>query len=226
MSKQWFPHYPGDYMRQTGHLSLVEDGAYRRLLDHYYSTGKPLPAKAQQLHRICRAVDDHEREAVDYVVSEFFEKKGSLLHNSRADEELLKSHELSLKRSNAAKKRKPAKAGAIAGAIADTATATATTTSITKESLRSQGVGDEYVDDVFQIMTMADEFAKVQTGSIAGLIKIGRLNPRYKTNMQELSVDAINAQGIGNATGMIRSYLARVDKGTGQSQPRVESTIL
>ena len=72
MSRHWFPHYVGDYMRSTGHLSLVEDGAYRRLLDHYYSTGKPLVTNVEQLFRVCRAVTREEQDAVNAVVAEFF----------------------------------------------------------------------------------------------------------------------------------------------------------
>jgi hypothetical protein len=29
VSNQWYAHYPGDYGRDTAHLSLVEHGAYR-----------------------------------------------------------------------------------------------------------------------------------------------------------------------------------------------------
>lgn len=34
---------------------MTEDGAYRRLLDHYYSTGRPFPSNIEKLWRICRA---------------------------------------------------------------------------------------------------------------------------------------------------------------------------
>ena len=39
MARQWYSFYPGDYGRDTGHLSLIEHGAYRTLMDHYYATG-------------------------------------------------------------------------------------------------------------------------------------------------------------------------------------------
>jgi len=131
MVNAWVSWYYGDYMRDTGHLSLVEDGAYRRLLDHYYATRKPLPAIAEQLQRICRAVADEEKEAVLIVVQQFFILEADGYHNRRADEEIAKALEISGKRRAAAKKRHasasmqpPVSAPAIATAIAPTTTIT------------------------------------------------------------------------------------------------------
>ncbi|TXH13476.1 MAG: DUF1376 domain-containing protein, partial [Hyphomicrobiaceae bacterium] len=38
-----YPFHPGDYMLDTAHLEPMEDLAYRRLLDFYYSSEKPIP---------------------------------------------------------------------------------------------------------------------------------------------------------------------------------------
>lgn len=84
----WYAHYPGDYGRDTAHLSLVQHGAYRLLLDHYYSTANPLPSDVTALHRICRAFAQTERDAVDVVLAEFFELRADGYHNARADVEL------------------------------------------------------------------------------------------------------------------------------------------
>jgi uncharacterized protein YdaU (DUF1376 family) len=51
MSVHWLPWYIGDHKRDTAHLSTLEDGAYRRLIDHYWMTG-PLPDDDQQLATI------------------------------------------------------------------------------------------------------------------------------------------------------------------------------
>lgn len=40
----FYEHHLGDYMRDTAHLSMIEDAAYRRLLDAYYIREAPLPA--------------------------------------------------------------------------------------------------------------------------------------------------------------------------------------
>src|SRR5438876_9953671 len=79
----------GDYARDTAHLSLVEHGAYRLLLDHYYATGAALPNDIPALYRVCRAFDESERKAVDAVLAKFFELWHDGYHNKRADEELV-----------------------------------------------------------------------------------------------------------------------------------------
>src|SRR5215472_11450737 len=89
----WYAHYPGDYGRDTAHLSLAQHGAYRLLLDHYYSTGAALPCDAKAVQRICRAFEPSEIEAVVYVLAHFFESQADGYHNPRADLELAKQAE-------------------------------------------------------------------------------------------------------------------------------------
>jgi uncharacterized protein YdaU (DUF1376 family) len=89
----YYKHYMGDYQRDTGHLSLSQDGAYRRMMDHYYSTEQPLPADKEALYRICGAMDAKERKAADFVAATFFVKNGNQLHHQRIDEEIAKAQE-------------------------------------------------------------------------------------------------------------------------------------
>ena len=84
----YYKHYIGDYQRHTGHLTLAQDGAYRRLMDHYYSTEEPLPADPSALYRICGAMEKAERQAVDSVVKQFFTTHEGRLHHQRVDEEI------------------------------------------------------------------------------------------------------------------------------------------
>lgn len=85
----FYRHYLGDYGRKTAHLSLMENGAYRLLLDHYYATGRPLPADIESLCRICRAQTDGERKVIKAVADQFFPVNGDgTRHNKRADQEL------------------------------------------------------------------------------------------------------------------------------------------
>ncbi len=89
---QWYPRYPGDYMRDTAHLSLTEHGAYSALLDHYYATCEPLPESEQELIRICRAFEDYEKQAVKKIAARFFPVNGDgKRHNKRADSEIVKA---------------------------------------------------------------------------------------------------------------------------------------
>lgn len=84
----FYKHFLGDYSHKTKHLSLLEHGAYRLLLDHYYSTQSPLSPTPELWYRLTQAVTPEEQEAVRRVVAEFFVRQDDdLLHNSRADQE-------------------------------------------------------------------------------------------------------------------------------------------
>ncbi|OPL13575.1 MAG: hypothetical protein AVO39_10270 [delta proteobacterium MLS_D] len=87
MADSYYRFFPGDYQRDTGDLTLVEHGAYRVLLDHYYMQGS-LPANPDRLYRICRAFSDEERTAVATVVKRYFQPDGNRLHNRKADQEI------------------------------------------------------------------------------------------------------------------------------------------
>lgn len=87
----FYKRYMGDFTRKTGHLSLTERGAYNALLDHYYSTMRPLPCELAALCRIAGAHGQAEIDAVEKVVAEFFPQNGDgFLHNKRADAEIAK----------------------------------------------------------------------------------------------------------------------------------------
>jgi hypothetical protein len=68
----FYKRYIGDYGRATGHLSLLEHGAYNLMLDHFYGSGRPLPANRKSLYRLLRAESEPERRAVDEVVLWFW----------------------------------------------------------------------------------------------------------------------------------------------------------
>ena len=86
----YYPHHIGDYLRDTSHLTALEDGTYRRMLDLYYASEKPLPLDFDWLTRLVRAREDSEREAVKFVLDKFFVKHEDGWHNKRADEEIRK----------------------------------------------------------------------------------------------------------------------------------------
>jgi len=76
----------GDYLKKTRHLSLLEDLAYRRMLDLYYRDEKPLQGNAAA---IARAIGMREHVAeVSTVLAEFFEETAGGWENDRADEEI------------------------------------------------------------------------------------------------------------------------------------------
>jgi uncharacterized protein YdaU (DUF1376 family) len=84
----YYEHHLGDYAKDTGHLSMLEHGAYRILLDRYYSTEAGIPAA--QAYRLARARSEEERQAVDVVLEEFFERVDGVWINRRAEEEIAK----------------------------------------------------------------------------------------------------------------------------------------
>ncbi len=85
----YYEHHLGDYLRDTAHLSMTEDGAYRRLLDAYYIAEAPFPDDKRELLKVARAVTKAEREAVDYVLKKFFVyEAGSGWLHSRCEREI------------------------------------------------------------------------------------------------------------------------------------------
>ena len=87
----YYEHYLGDYLRDTMHLSMLEDGAYRRLLDVYYSRKGPL--HKDSVYRLARAESKLERKAVDKVLEQFFNKTGPLWVNYRCEQEITRYHD-------------------------------------------------------------------------------------------------------------------------------------
>lgn len=86
----WFKLYIGDYQRDTAHLSITEHGAYMLMLQHYYATERALPV-GKALHRMLRAQDKAERDAIDAIAAQFWAETPAGLVNARADAELAKA---------------------------------------------------------------------------------------------------------------------------------------
>jgi uncharacterized protein YdaU (DUF1376 family) len=99
----WYAWFPGDYARDTAHLSMIEDSAHRRLLDAYYSAGK-VSANAEILLRVCRAITVEEQAAVRKVASEFFEVRDGYLFHEKVEHELARSRAITEKRRDAGKR--------------------------------------------------------------------------------------------------------------------------
>jgi uncharacterized protein YdaU (DUF1376 family) len=101
----YFELYPGDYLRDTTRLSLVEHGAYLRLLMAYYAEEQPLPADEAELFVIVSAVSAADKAAVRKVASRFFPVgDDGLRRNGRADEEIEKAQRrIAISRENGSK---------------------------------------------------------------------------------------------------------------------------
>ncbi len=91
MGDNYYEKYPGDYLRDTRHLTVTQHGAYNLLMDIYYAKSIPLPADTVLLARMVGCQSKLEREAVASVAEEFFPVAGDgLRHNSRCDREIEK----------------------------------------------------------------------------------------------------------------------------------------
>ena len=148
----WYARNTGKFRRKTAHLSLVQMGAYDRLLDWYYDNRKPLPQEWVQLHRICGAICATEQDAVASVVQEFFILLDDGWHNKTADEEIAKAQGISQSRREAWEERERqrlAKEGANGGANASANGHTITNTTTIYPSKDKSLEGDAgAVDDI------------------------------------------------------------------------------
>lgn len=68
----YYERHLGDYIKDTVSLSMLEDGAYNRLIDQAYQTEEPLPLDVKEVYRMARATSGPERKAVDYVLGKFW----------------------------------------------------------------------------------------------------------------------------------------------------------
>ncbi len=84
----YFRCYIEAFEGATVDLSMLEDGAYNRLLRHYYRTEQSLPLNSDRLARICKAITLEERAAVEAVLDRFFIRQPDGWHNERADHEV------------------------------------------------------------------------------------------------------------------------------------------
>jgi len=84
----YYRRFPGDYLRDTLHLSAAEDGMYCRLLDVMYSSEKPLPLDRQLLYATVRANSENDRQAVESVLGQFFREKKRGFFHKKVDKEI------------------------------------------------------------------------------------------------------------------------------------------
>ena len=86
----FYPFHIGDYAAHTRHLSLIEDLAYRRLIDFYYLVESSLLG---DIDLIARRIGMKEYvEEVSYILNTFFEYTENGFINKRCDEEIAKYH--------------------------------------------------------------------------------------------------------------------------------------
>ncbi len=88
---KYYKRWIGDYQRDTGHLCMVEHGAYNLMLDVHYGTGRPLPRDKEALYRLLRAITKDEQAAVEAVLAQFWTQTDDGWVNDRATKEITRS---------------------------------------------------------------------------------------------------------------------------------------
>ena len=92
----------GDYSSHTKGLSLIEDLAYRRLIDEYYLAEHAFNGCSSDVARLIGLRDNLQE--VEYVLNRYFTKDGDSWHHGRIDSDIADYHQKQEKRSNAGKK--------------------------------------------------------------------------------------------------------------------------
>jgi uncharacterized protein YdaU (DUF1376 family) len=97
----YYQFHIGDYKSHTHHLSLLEDLAYRRLLDFYFLHENPIKHRdiARQI-----GMREHEEDVMT-VLNEFFISTADGFVNPRADKEIKQYKEFSVAGKRGAAKR-------------------------------------------------------------------------------------------------------------------------
>lgn len=86
----YYQFHVGDYLSSTSHLSNEEDLAYRRLLDMYYTSEKPIPLDTQWVARRLRVAS----EVVELVLKDFFTQTPDGYTKERCEQEICRYKQL------------------------------------------------------------------------------------------------------------------------------------
>lgn len=101
----YYTHNIGDYRRDTSHLTLLEHGVYRQVLDQYYLNEKPIDVDTTKLERILNIKTEEEKNALANVLQDFFIKTETHYVHKRCDIAIDEYQDKSTKASKAAKIR-------------------------------------------------------------------------------------------------------------------------
>jgi len=88
----YYSHNIADYRKDTAHLTLLEHGIYRQLLDTYYLDENPI--ETQQVSRRLAIKSEEEQKALKNVLCDFFTPSecGNFYSKKRCDEEIGRYH--------------------------------------------------------------------------------------------------------------------------------------
>lgn len=88
----YYKHYIGDYRRDTSHLTLLEHGIYRQLIDSYCLDEAPLTNDLAKLMRSHSVRTAEEQQALQNVLTDFFELTESGYIHKRCEKTVAEYH--------------------------------------------------------------------------------------------------------------------------------------
>ena len=88
----YYEHNIGDYRKDTSHLSLLEHGIYRQLIDTYYLSESPLTKDLDKLMRTHSIRSAEEMLSFSNVLNDFFELTEEGYIHKRCDQIIAEYH--------------------------------------------------------------------------------------------------------------------------------------
>ncbi len=85
----------GNYRSDTTHLTLLEHGIYRTLLDNYYLNESQINGDLRQIMRQISAKSDNEKKALENILADFFYKTNEGYKHDGCEKVLTKTYEKS-----------------------------------------------------------------------------------------------------------------------------------
>ena len=108
-----------DYRKDTGHLSTIEHGIFRQLIDWYYLDEQPIPLETQVVSRRLRLGSD-DLIFLENVLSDFFQKTAKGYVHKRIELEIREYHEQSEKnKANGKRGGRPKKTQSVISGLPD-----------------------------------------------------------------------------------------------------------
>jgi uncharacterized protein YdaU (DUF1376 family) len=108
-----------DYRKDTGHLSTIEHGIFRQLIDWYYLDEQPIPLETQVVSRRLRLGSD-DLIFLENVLSDFFQKTAKGYVHKRIEYEIREYHEQAEKnKANGKRGGRPKKTHSVISGLPD-----------------------------------------------------------------------------------------------------------
>lgn len=108
-----------DYRKDAGHLSTIEHGIFRQLIDWYYLDEQPIPLETQVVSRRLRLGSD-ELIFLENVLSDFFQKTAKGYVHKRIELEIREYHEQAEKnKANGKRGGRPKKTQSVISGLPD-----------------------------------------------------------------------------------------------------------